>query len=144
MLQFRQQPHTRRAKKAQSRLEVQLQLVGYGQISSHIFESLHELAMLKKPVLTLGNTGINSPQGVFDVLPANFQRIGDARLISNSGRNGVCTPPARLVVVARPASWKFQSTSDPARSERKINRSPEFIRDEFANDAGPIARSTGG
>jgi hypothetical protein len=41
---------------------------------------------------------------------------------------------------ADPVSKNFQSTLDTAEGKRKVNRSPEFIREKFANDACPITR----
>jgi hypothetical protein len=64
----------------------------------------------------------------------------------------VCLMEVLVVGVGRTGQWSLantlsrdlQSTSHPVGSKRKINRSPEFIRDKLANDAGPIARSTWG
>src|SRR5262249_29716239 len=55
----------------------------------------------------------------------------------------VCAGAARFgATVATDTVRRYlQSTADPARGERKINRPPKFIRDKFANDAGPISGS---
>ena len=40
----------------------------------------------------------------------------------------------------QPFSWYFKFAASSVGRERKVNRTPKFMRDKFANDACPIAK----
>src|SRR5262249_26702150 len=83
LFQLPQQSLALRAHKPQARLEVQLKVSGNGQIALPIVELLHALAMLKKPVLALTDSRINSAKSALDVLPGRLGAAHHGHVPSN-------------------------------------------------------------